>query len=286
MALIRADKEVEETKLMNAIGGNDIRIATAPEIEEIMINHGFNAAKGFIGVEGMDDIPVIADESVREMKNFVVGINQQDKHLVGANLSDVRIDKFADIRLVEAGEFCPECGKPLKVTRGIEVGNIFKLGTKYSKPMNAVYLDQNGKTQPYIMGCYGIGISRTAAAAVEAHHDEFGIKLPISIAPYHVVIVPVNIKDDLQMKVGEEIYSKLISANVEAVFDDRDERAGVKFKDADLIGFPFRITVGKTINEGLVEYKVRETGEQTTVTPDKAVEDIICRVNNALSNKE
>lgn len=286
MALIRADKEVEETKLMNAIGGNDIRIATAPEIEEIMINHGFNAAKGFIGVEGMDDIPVIADESVREMKNFVVGINQQDKHLVGANLSDVRIDKFADIRLVEAGEFCPECGKPLKVTRGIEVGNIFKLGTKYSKPMNAVYLDQNGKTQPYIMGCYGIGISRTAAAAVEAHHDEFGIKLPISIAPYHVVIVPVNIKDDLQMKVGEEIYSKLMSANVEAVFDDRDERAGVKFKDADLIGFPFRITVGKTINEGLVEYKVRETGEQTTVTPDKAVEDIICRVNNALSNKE
>lgn len=286
MALIRADKEVEETKLMNAIGGNDIRIATAPEIEEIMINHGFNAAKGFIGVEGMDDIPVIADESVREMKNFVVGINQQDKHLVGANLSDVRIDKFADIRLVEAGEFCPQCGKPLKVTRGIEVGNIFKLGTKYSKPMNAVYLDQNGKTQPYIMGCYGIGISRTAAAAVEAHHDEFGIKLPISIAPYHVVIVPVNIKDDLQMKVGEEIYSKLISANVEAVFDDRDERAGVKFKDADLIGFPFRITVGKTINEGLVEYKVRETGEQTTVTPDKAVEDIICRVNNALSNKE
>ena len=286
MALIRADKEVEETKLMNAIGGNDIRIATAPEIEEIMINHGFNAAKGFIGVEGMDDIPVIADESVREMKNFVVGINQQDKHLVGANLSDVRIDKFADIRLVEAGEFCPQCGKPLKVTRGIEVGNIFKLGTKYSKPMNAVYLDQNGKTQPYIMGCYGIGISRTAAAAVEAHHDEFGIKLPISIAPYHVVIVPVNIKDDLQMKVGEEIYSKLMSANVEAVFDDRDERAGVKFKDADLIGFPFRITVGKTINEGLVEYKVRETGEQTTVTPDKAVEDIICRVNNALSNKE
>ena len=280
MALIRADKEVEETKLMNAFGGNEIRIATAPEIEEIMVNHGFRAAKGFIGVEGMEDIPVIADESVKDMKNFVVGINQQDKHLVGANLEDVRIDKFADIRLVEKGEFCPVCGKPLKVTRGIEVGNIFKLGTKYSKPMNAVYLDQNGKTQPYIMGCYGIGISRTAAAAVEAHHDEAGIKWPIAIAPYHVVIVPVNIKDELQMKVGQEIYEKLLKEGVEAVFDDRDERAGVKFKDADLIGFPFRVTVGKTINEGLVEYKVRESGEQTNVSPDRAVEDIIRAVKN------
>jgi prolyl-tRNA synthetase len=280
MALIRADREVEETKLMNAFGGNEIRIATAPEIEEIMINHGFSAAKGFIGVEGMDDIPVIADESVKEMKNFVVGINQQDKHLVGANLDDIRIDKFADIRLVEKGDFCPVCGAPLKVTRGIEVGNIFKLGTKYSKPMNAVYLDQNGKTQPYVMGCYGIGISRTAAAAVEAHHDESGIKWPISIAPYHVVIVPVNIKDELQMKVGQEIYEKLLAEGIEAVFDERDERAGVKFKDADLIGFPFRITVGKTVNEGLVEYKVRETGEQTAVSPDRAVEEVICAIKN------
>ncbi len=282
MALIRADKEVEETKLMNAFGGSDIRIATAPEIEEIMINHGFNAAKGFIGVKGMDDIPVIADESVKDMKNFVVGINEQDKHLVGANLDDVRIDKFADIRLVEAGEHCPQCGKPLSVTRGIEVGNIFKLGTKYSKPMNAVYLDKDGKAQPYVMGCYGIGISRTAAAAVEAHYDEFGIKWPVAIAPYHVVVVPVNINDEQQMSVAEKIYKDLSEAGIEVVLDDRDERAGVKFKDADLIGFPYRITVGKTISEGLVEYKVRETGAQEKYTPEDAVKNLINSIKAVL----
>ena len=161
------------------------------------------------------------------------------------------------------------------VTKGIEVGNIFQLGTKYSKAMNAVYLDENGKTQPFIMGCYGIGISRTAAAAVERHHDEWGIKWPISIAPYHVDIVPVNIQDELQMKVAEELYSQLLDKKVEVVLDDRDERAGVKFKDADLIGFPFRITVGKTINEGFVEFKVRETGEVFKVKPEEAVEKIV-----------
>ena len=282
MALIRADKEVEETKLMNVFGGTDIRIATAPEIEELMINHGFNAAKGFIGPDGMDDIPVVADLSVKDMKNFVVGINQQDKHMVGANLSDIRIDKYADIRLVEEGEYCPQCGKPLFVTKGIEVGNIFKLGTKYSKPMNAVYTDQNGKTHPYVMGCYGIGITRTAAAAIEAHHDDFGIKWPVAIAPYHVVVIPVSTNDELQMSVATKIYEDLKNAGIEVVFDDRDERPGVKFKDADLIGFPYRITVGKTITDGLVEFKVRETNEMTNLTPEKATEEVISAVRKAL----
>ena len=282
IALIRADRTVEETKLMNAVGGNEIRIASAAEIAELMADHGFDAVPGFIGPKGMKDIPIIADETVRDMKNFVVGINQTDKHLVGANLADLGIDnlKFTDIRLVEAGDFCPECGKPLKVTQGIEVGNIFKLGTKYSKPMNAVYLDKNGKSHPYIMGCYGIGISRTAAAAVEAHNDEQGIKWPISIAPYHVVIVPVNIQDKLQMETAEKMYEELKKAGVEVVLDDRDERAGVKFKDADLIGFPYRVTVGKTINDGLVEYKTRETGEIETVKPEVAVEHLIEIVKN------
>lgn len=282
MALIRADKTVEETKLMNAVGGIDIRIASAAEIAELMADHGFDAVPGFIGPTGMKDIPVIADETVKDMKNFVVGINKTDKHLVGANLCDLDMEeiRYADIRLVEAGEFCPECGKPLKVTKGIEVGNIFKLGTKYSKPMNAVYLDKNGKSHPYIMGCYGIGISRTAAAAVEAHNDEYGIKWPISIAPYHVVIVPVNIQDKLQMEVAEKMYEDLKKAGVEVVLDDRDERAGVKFKDADLIGFPYRVTVGKTINEGLVEYKIRETGEVEKVTPETAVEHLVQIVKN------
>ena len=282
IALIRADKAVEETKLMNAVGGIDIRIASSAEIAELMANHGFDAVPGFIGPKGMDDIQIIADETVRDMKNFVVGINETDKHLVGANLEDFGIKdlKYADIRLVQRGEFCPECGRPLLVTRGIEVGNIFKLGTKYSKPMNAVYTDVDGKTKPFVMGCYGIGISRTAAAAVEAHYDEHGIKWPISIAPYHVTIVPVNILDELQMKIANELYEKLQNAGVEVVIDDRDERAGVKFKDADLIGFPYRITVGKTINEGLVEFKTRETGDIEKITPEKAAEKMIEIVKN------
>lgn len=287
LALIRADKQVEETKLLNAVGGVDIRIATAGEIEEMMTVNGFEAEKGFIGPNGLKEyngypITVVADETVKEMKNFVVGINQKDKHGVGYNWEkEVQLpETITDIRLVEAGELCPQCGKPLKVTRGIEVGNIFQLGTKYSKPMNAVYLDQNGKAQPYVMGCYGIGISRTAAAAVEAHYDDKGIKWPLAIAPYHAIVIPVSTKDETQMKVAEDIYKTLLKHGVEAVIDDRDERPGVKFKDADLIGFPYRITVGKTISEGLVEFKIRETDETSSIKPEDAAEIVITAVNN------
>ena len=277
LALIRADKEVEETKLMNAVGANEIRIATGPEIDELMAQKGFDSEKGFIGPNGMDGIKIVGDKTILNMKNFVVGINQRDKHLVGANFgSDVKIPEvIEDIRLVEAGEFCPQCGAPLKVQRGIEVGNIFQLGTKYSSKMNAVFTDADGVEKPFIMGCYGIGITRTAAAAVERHHDEFGIKWPKSIAPYLVTVVPVNTLDEVQMKVAVDIYEKLLNAGVEVVIDDRDERAGVKFKDADLIGFPYRITVGKTISEGLVEFKERATGEMVKLTPEEAVEKII-----------
>ncbi len=282
IALIRGDKAVEETKLMNAVGGLDIRIATAGEIEEIMKENGFNAVAGFIGPQGLKkygeyEVKIIADKTVTELKNFVIGINQTDKHLVGANWGvDVELpSQVEDLRLVDAGDFCPQCGKPLKVTRGIEVGNIFQLGTKYSKPMNAVYLDANGKTQPYIMGCYGIGVTRTAAAAVEAHHDEWGIKWPLAIAPYHVVVVPVSTQDEQQMKVANEIYEKLLNSGVEAVLDDRNERPGVKFKDADLIGFPFRITVGKTISEGNVEFVERSNGEKLAMTPQDAIDRVV-----------
>ncbi len=277
IALIRADKTVEETKLMNAVGGIDIRIATSAEIQELMEQQGFNAVAGFIGPKGMKNITIIADNTVKDMKNYVIGINETDKHQVGANLEDLGLDeiKYEDIRLVEAGELCPQCGKPLKVTRGIEVGNIFQLGTKYSKPMNAVYLDADGKTKPYIMGCYGIGISRTAAAAVEAHHDDWGIKWPLAIAPYHVTIVPVSTKDELQMTTANKIYEELLANGVEAVIDDRDERPGVKFKDADLIGFPFRITVGKTISEGNVEFVTRATGEKVAMKPEVAIKQVI-----------
>ena len=289
LALIRADKAVEETKLMNAVGGTDIRIATAGEIEEMMVVNGFDAEKGFIGPKGLKEyngypITVIADETVKEMKNFVIGINKKDAHGIGYNWGkEVELPQIVtDIRLAEAGDICPVCGKPLKVTRGIEVGNIFQLGTKYSKPMNAVYLDQNGKAQPYIMGCYGIGVTRTAAAAVEAHYDEHGIKWPLAIAPYHAVVIPVSTKDEIQMKVAEDIYKTLIKHGVEAVLDDRDERAGVKFKDADLIGFPYRITVGKGISEGLVEFKVRETEEISNIKPEEAAEIVVTAVNKLI----
>ena len=284
IALIRGDKQVEETKLMNAVGAIDIRIATPEEIEEVMQKNGFGAKAGFIGPMGMKNVKIIADNTLKELKNFVIGANENDKHKVGVNFgAEIPEVEFADIRLVEAGELCPQCGKPLKVTRGIEVGNIFQLGTKYSQPMNAVYTDVDGKAKPYIMGCYGIGISRTAAAAVEAHYDDWGIKWPVAIAPYQAIVVPVSTKDELQMKVAENIYKSLKDAGIEVVIDDRDERPGVKFKDADLIGFPFRITVGKSIQNGNVEFVTRETGTKEEMTPDKAVETTVKLVRDALS---
>ena len=194
---------------------------------------------------------------------------------------DIPDAEYVDVAKITEGGICPKCGKPtITIKRGIEVGNIFQLGTKYSKPMNAVYLDQNGKAQPYVMGCYGIGISRTAAAAVEAHHDEFGIKWPLAIAPYHAIVIPVNTKDELQMKVAEDIYKTLNKHGVEAVIDDRDERVGVKFKDAELIGFPYIITVGKGIVDGLVEFKVRETNEKSEIKPEEAAEIVVTAVSN------
>lgn len=285
LVLIRGDKTVEETKLKNALKATELRIATAGEISELMLEKGFNAEAGFIGPVGVTGVWTVADESIKDLKNFVVGCNQTDKHLVGANFEvDFALPKqIHDLRLAEAGEICIACGSTLNVTRGIEVGNIFKLGTKYSKPMKAVFTGVDGKERPYVMGCYGIGISRTAAAAVERYHDENGIVWPVSIAPYHVVVVPVNIKDELQMKVAKEIYESLLAKGVEAVLDDRDERPGVKFKDADLIGFPFRVTVGKTIQEdqgGLVEFKTRKSGEMVEIKPEDAIEKLLTELKN------
>lgn len=290
MALIRADKTFEETKVMNAVGANEIRSAAPAELADI-----FGASKGFVGPLGIENvkipaeynvsgaeekIQVVADLTAKDMKNFVIGANETDKHYVGVNLSDLGEVTFADIRLVEKGEKCPECGEPLYVTKGIEVGNIFQLGTKYSQKMNAVFTDENGQEKPFIMGCYGIGISRTAAAAVERHHDEWGIKWPLAIAPYHVDVVPVNVNDEKQFKIASEIYDTLKAQGVEVVIDDRDERAGVKFKDSELIGFPFRITAGKTVEEGLVEFKIRETGEVLKITPEEAVDKVVEALNS------
>lgn len=271
LVMIRGDKEVEETKLMNALNALEIRPMEDNEVRELL-----GCEPGFISYKTVDSnkVKVLFDNTVKGMKNFVVGGVGTDKHLVGANLEE-NIKDFVDISLVKEGEFCPVCHKPLKVTRGIEVGNIFQLGTKYSEPMNACYTDEQGQLKPYIMGCYGIGVTRTMSAAIEKYHDEFGIVWPMSIAPYHVDIVPVNIDDLEQSKVANEIYEALQKEGIEVVLDDRNDRAGVKFKDSELIGFPIRITVGKSISEGLVEYKTRCDGVMTKLTPDEAIKKAI-----------
>lgn len=266
LAMIRGDKEIEETKLLNALGALEMRPMEEAEVKEYL-----NSYPGFISYRNVDTtkVKVLFDKSARGMKNFVLGPNVKDKHIVGANLPENV--EFVDISKVKEGEYCPICHKPLKMTRGIEVGNIFQLGTKYSKPMNACYTDENGELKPYIMGCYGIGVTRTMAAAIEKFHDDFGIIWPIEIAPYHVDIVPVNVDDEKQAQVAKELYEKLNSLGIETVIDDRKDRAGVKFKDADLIGFPIRITVGKTIQEGLVEFKTRKDGVMEKITPEEAI---------------
>ncbi len=270
IVMIRGDKEAEETKLLNALNALEIRPMENTEIEQYL-----NSYPGFISYRNVDKskVKVLFDKSSQGMKNFVLGADIKDKHIVGANLEE-NIE-FVDVSLVKEGEFCPVCKKPLKVTKGIEVGNIFQLGTKYSKPMNACYTDSEGQLKPYIMGCYGIGVSRTMAAAVEKYHDDFGIIWPVEIAPYVVDIVPVNIDDGLQSKVAYELYDKLNASGVETIIDDRSDRAGVKFKDADLIGFPIRITVGKTINEGLVEFKTRMDNTVVKLTLDEAIEKVL-----------
>jgi len=284
LALIRGDRAIEETKLKNAIGANEIRIASESEIKELLDKFNIDSQSGFIGPCGIK-AKTIADISVKELKNFVIGINKTDKHLVGANWgSEVKLPALVeDIRLVEAGEGCPNCDGTLDITKGIEVGNIFKLGTKYSAKMNATFTDENGKEVPFVMGCYGIGVSRTAAAAVERYHDENGIKWPMAIAPYHIMVVPVNVKDSLQMETAEAFYKELVSKKVEVLMDDRAERAGVKFKDADLMGIPVRLTVGKTITEGNVEIKVRATGEMLIVPKEQAIAKVMEIVQNGLS---
>lgn len=265
--MIRGDKEVEETKLLNAVNAIEIRPATSDEAYEYL-----GCEVGYLSFLNVDKnkVKIIFDKSAQGMKNFVIGANEPHKHIVGYNFAQT--PDFVDVSLVKEGELCPYCNKPLKVTRGIEVGNIFQLGTKYSKPMNATYTDENGEDKPFIMGCYGIGVTRTAAAAIERYHDDFGIVWPKEIAPYHVDVVPVNTEDEEQMQVALEIYNKLLNMGVEVVIDDRADRAGVKFKDSELIGFPYRITVGKTIKEGLVEFKCRKTGNVEKLTMDEAVE--------------
>lgn len=285
MALLRGDHELNELKLKNYLGWDEILMASE---EQIFACTG--SPVGFLGPIGLkQEIPVIADRVVQGMTNVVMGANEVDLHYINANRGrDFEVSGFVDIRTVEAGDACPRCdsGK-LEMWRGIEVGHVFKLGTKYSKALNATYLDANGREQIIFMGCYGIGIGRTVAAAIEQNHDENGIIFPIPIAPFHCSVVAVNTKDAGVMAAAEEIYFCLEKLGVEVLFDDRDERPGVKFKDNDLIGIPLRIVVGsKGLAEGKVEVKIRSTGDILSLSLDEVANTVKQMIDTALAHAE
>ena len=253
--MIRGDHEVNEEKVQKLLMAKEFEMATIEEDEEVT-----GAKVGFAGPIGLD-VEIIMDNEVLNMRNFLVGANKTDYHYINVNLSDFKYDRVADIRNVTEDDICPVCGEKLSFKKGIEVGNTFKLGTKYSESMGLYFADENNQLKPVVMGCYGIGIARILAAVVEQNHDENGMILPKEIAPFEVSIVIANMKDEVQVKVANELYESLKAQGIEVLLDDRDERAGVKFKDMDLIGIPKRIVVGKKAVDGIVEYKERRNGE-------------------------
>lgn len=273
LVIIRGDFEANEVKVKNAIGAIDIVMATEEEIKEAGL------FKGYIGPynlkENNKDIKIIADTSVIDIPNQVVGGNKENTHYINVNYGrDYTADIVLDLRTVREGDTCSVCGKPLRVARGIECGHIFKLGTKYSESMGAKVLDENGKSVVLEMGCYGIGIGRTMSAAIEQNNDENGIIWSSNIAPFVVDVIVANMKNEDQSKLGDELYNLLQENGIETIYDDRKERAGFKFKDADLIGFPFKLVCGKKSSEGIAELKIRRTGETIEVKKDEVVNKI------------
>lgn len=266
--MVRGDREINEVKLMNYLGVTEQELALA-DADTVRAVTG--AAVGFAGPVGLS-VPVICDKEVAEMTNFIVGANETDYHFENVNMSDFTPEAILDVRTIVAGDKCPKCGKPIATTQGVEVGHIFKLGTKYTDALGCTYLDENGKPQSMIMGCYGIGVTRTIAAVIEQFSDENGIAWPVSVAPYQVLVVPVSMREDSQVKLAEELYQKLRDRGIEVLIDDRNERVGVKFKDADLIGIPVRITVGKKADSNIVEYKLRSSEDVLELSSEEALE--------------
>ena len=265
--LIRGDRDVNFIKVCNALGAaeHEVYMSSAEEIEE------FGSVEGFIGPMNTK-MDIYVDTELANMKNVVIGGNKVDTHIKNANINrDFKATKIVDLKDVHAGYACPKCGAPLKEERGIEVGQIFKLKTKYSAAMGCTYLNDKGVDTPMVMGCYGIGVTRTMASIIEQYHDDNGICWPINVAPYHAVVIAVNYKDETQKKVADEIYETLKANKVEVVLDDRDAKPGFKFKDWDLIGIPMIITVGRRANEGIVEFKFR----QENVKSEKEVNEVI-----------
>ncbi len=260
-ALVRGDHELNEIKLKNLLGAEQVELADPQSVTEVT-----GAPMGFAGPVGLK-VRVVADHAIKGMRNFVTGGNRQDLHLLNVNMErDFQVDLFGDLRMVTPGDSCPRCGENIRFGRGIEVGHIFKLGTKYSKAMGAVFLDKHGSEKPIIMGCYGIGVGRTVAAAIEQNHDRDGIIFPISIAPFEVVILPLQMHEEKVVEAAEKIYRELSDGGLDVLIDDRDVRAGIKFNDADLLGTPIRVMVGtRNLKEGQAEIRMRSESESTII---------------------
>ena len=259
LALVRGDHEVNEVRLQNLFNAVNVGLASDEDLKRCGLIAGYISP---IGLKKADNFEIIVDTTVMEMEDACCGANAVDKHYVHVNpkrdFEDVRVET---IRLITAEDCCPKCGGMIELKKGIEVGQVFKLGTKYSEKLGCTYLDRDGKNHPMVMGCYGIGITRTVAASIEQNHDKDGIIWPVAIAPYEVVIVPANNKDEGVMNAARHLYDEMEDCRDEVILDDRDERAGIKFKDADLIGYPIRVTIGKKWKEsGLVEVRLRRSG--------------------------
>ncbi|MGE8079123.1 proline--tRNA ligase [Peribacillus loiseleuriae] len=271
LVLVRGDHEVNDIKLKNIYGAANVDLASAEDTKEVL-----GCSIGSLGpIKSAENVEVIADQAVEELVNAVCGANEEDYHYVNVNPGrDFSVSQYADIRFIQEGDKSPDGNGLIKFAKGIEVGHVFKLGTRYSEAMNAVYLDENGRNQPMIMGCYGIGVSRTLAAVAEQFNDEKGLLWPSNLAPYHVHLIPVNMKDEVQAALAEELYSSLKKQGYDVLMDDRQERPGVKFADSDLIGLPVRITVGKKASEGIIEVKIRKSGEMLEIGTDALVETL------------
>jgi prolyl-tRNA synthetase len=269
--LLRGDREVNEEKLAKALRTPQFHLLTDGEWADFP-----QLVPGYVGPVALSGIKIIADNEVSVLRNFIVGANKKDAHLINVNVGkDFQVDEWADLKLVKEGDLCPECNGTLLSARGIEVGHIFQLGTKYSEAMGARFIDKDGQLKPYIMGCYGIGVSRLVAAAIEQNNDKYGIVWPITIAPYEVVILVLNWEDEKGRSVGEKLYSALAEQGWEAVIDDRIETPGKKFADADLIGFPLQVIIGpRTLEKGKVEVKQRKTGKRLEFSIDESAKKV------------